>query len=77
MAAAVAGSPGRRPSGGGAPYRVVELSDVTDRAVEEALNRLEAEGFRFDSVHFVTQAGSRRPAMAFLFFTAREPGDDR
>ena len=29
------------------PYRVVELSDVTDRAVEEALNRLHGEGFRF------------------------------
>jgi hypothetical protein len=59
------------------PYRVVELSDVTDRAVEEALNRLAAEGFRFDSIHFVTQPGSRRPCMAFLFFTAREEGGNR
>jgi hypothetical protein len=56
------------------PYRVVELSDVTDRGLEEALNRLEGEGFRFDSIHFVTQQGSRRPAMAFLFFTARDEG---
>jgi hypothetical protein len=53
---------------------VVELSDVTDRGLEEALNRLEGEGFRFDSIHFVTQQGSRRPAMAFLFFTARDEG---
>ncbi len=57
---------------GNAPYRVVEISDVTDRAVEEALNRLDGEGFRFDSVHFVTQQGSRRPSMAFLFFTRRD-----
>ena len=51
------------------PYRVVELSEVTDRAVEEALNREGGNGFRFESIHFVTHAGSRRPAMAFLFFT--------
>jgi hypothetical protein len=51
------------------PYRVVELSDVSDRAIEEVLNREGGEGFRFDSIHFVTQQGSRRPAMAFLFFT--------
>ena len=51
------------------PYRVVELTDVTDRTVEEALNRESGDGFRFESIHFVTHAGSRRPAMAFLFFT--------
>jgi hypothetical protein len=50
-------------------YRVAELSDVSDRAIEEALNREAREGYRFDSVHFVTQPGSRRPSMAFLFFT--------
>jgi hypothetical protein len=52
-----------------APYRVVELSDVSDRNLEDALNREAAEGYRFESIHFVTQAGSRRPTMAFLFFT--------
>jgi hypothetical protein len=51
------------------PYRVVELSEVTDQAIEEALNREGGEGFRFESIHFVTQQGSRRPSMAFLFFT--------
>jgi len=51
------------------PYRVVELSDVSDRAIEEVLNREGGEGYRFDSIHFVTQQGNRRPAMAFLFFT--------
>jgi hypothetical protein len=52
-----------------APYRVVEVSEVSDRAIEEVLNREGGEGFRFDSIHFVTQQGNRRPAMAFLFFT--------
>ena len=51
------------------PYRVVELSEVSDRAIEEVLNRESGEGFRFDSIHFVTQQGNRRPSMAFLFFT--------
>jgi hypothetical protein len=52
-----------------APWRVVELTDVSDRSVEEALNAAAGSGWRFDSVHFVTQPGNRRPTMAFLFFT--------
>jgi len=51
----------------------VELADVCDRAVEEALNAAAADGWRFESVHFVTQPGNRRPAMAFLFFTRDAP----
>lgn len=50
-------------------YRVEELPDVNDRTIEEALNRASRDGFRFESVHFVTQPGNRRPTMAFLFFT--------
>ncbi|MGE5247159.1 MAG: DUF4177 domain-containing protein [Verrucomicrobiota bacterium] len=57
-------------------YRVVELSDVSDRAIEEALNREAAAGHRFESVHFVTQPGSRRPTMAFLFFRGIGPGGE-
>ena len=56
------------PAGNGA-WRIVELTDVCDRSVEEALNRATGEGWRFDTVHFVTQPGNRRPVMAFLFFT--------
>jgi hypothetical protein len=59
------------------PYRVVELTDVTDRTVEEALNREVGDGFRFESIHFVTHAGSRRPSMAFLFFTREGPPGER
>jgi hypothetical protein len=57
------------PSTGQSPWRVVELADVCDRTMEEALNSAAAEGWRFESLHFVTQPGNRRPMMAFLFFT--------
>ncbi len=50
-------------------YKVVEVSDVTDRELESALNRWSGEGYRFESIHFVSQPGSRRPTMAFLFFS--------
>ena len=52
-----------------APWRVVELADVSDGSIEEALNAATEDGWRFESVHFVTQPGNRRPMMAFLFFT--------
>ena len=48
---------------------MVELADVCDRTIEEALNAATADGWRFESVHFVTQPGNRRPTMAFLLFT--------
>jgi len=53
----------------GTAYKVVEITDVTDQAVEAVLNLWTSEGYRFESIHFATQPGSRRPAMAFLFFT--------
>ncbi len=56
----------------GNAYKVVEIGDVTDQAVEAALNCWAREGYRFESIHFVTQPGNRRPAMAFLFFTRPE-----
>ncbi len=56
------------PATGKAPWRVVELTDVSDRTIEEALNAATGDGWRFESVHFVTQPGNRRPMMAFLFF---------
>ncbi len=58
-------------------YKVVEVTDVCDQGIESAINRCAEEGYRFDSIHFVTQPGSRRPTMAFLFFLRKEapPGD--
>ena len=52
-----------------APYKVVEISRVFDEEIEAELNRWTEEGFRFESIHFVTQPGNRRPSMAFLFFS--------
>ncbi len=56
--------------GVGRPYKVVEIAGVTDAAIEDALNAWAGKGYRFESIHFVTQPGNRRPSMAFLFFAA-------
>jgi len=55
---------------GDAAYRVVEVSPVAEDTLERALNERLAEGWRFESIHFVTREGSHRPALAYLFFLA-------
>ena len=50
-------------------YKVVEISTVTDETIETALNLWTARGWRFDQIQFVVRDSSRRPAMAFVFFT--------
>ncbi|GFO60980.1 DUF4177 domain-containing protein [Geomonas silvestris] len=50
-------------------YKVVELGDVTDETIEEALNGLTAQGWKFDTLQFAMRDSSRRPAMAFVIFT--------
>jgi hypothetical protein len=57
------------------PYKVVEIPKVFDEEIEAELNRWTAEGYRFESIHFVTQPGNRRPTMAFLFFS-RATGEE-
>lgn len=54
------------------PYKVVEIAEVTDVEIERVLNEWSEKNFTFDSIHFVSREGSRRPAMAFLFFTEEE-----
>ncbi len=49
-------------------YKVVELSIVTDETIEEAMNVWTKDGWTFESLHFAMASGSKRPAMAFLFF---------
>lgn len=49
-------------------YKVVELSIVTDEMIEEELNTWTGQGWTFDSLHFAMGTGSKRPAMAFMFF---------
>ena len=50
-------------------YKVVEISTVTDEEIERTVNEWFAKGYAFASIHFVTTQASRRPVMAFLFFT--------
>ncbi len=50
-------------------YKVVEVAPVTEESLQVALNEGTAEGWSFESLHFVMRDGSHRPSMAYLFFT--------
>ena len=50
-------------------YKVVELSNVDEGALERAVNEWVPLGWAFDGVQFAMRESSKRPAMAFLFFT--------
>jgi hypothetical protein len=49
-------------------YKVVELSSVTDEALEEVLNTYSAQGYQLEGIHFAMRESSKRPAMAFVVF---------
>ena len=51
-------------------YKVVELSNVSEDAIEEALNEWTQKGWRFDTLQFAMRESSKRPAMAFVIFTS-------
>lgn len=53
-------------------YKVVEINTVTEDVLEEVLNEWTAKGWRFDGMQFAMRDASRRPAMAFVFFTREE-----
>ncbi|MEW6441049.1 MAG: DUF4177 domain-containing protein [bacterium] len=55
-------------------YKVVEVADVVEEKLEEALNHWTRRGWRLDGMHFVVKETARRPSMAFLLFVKR-PGD--
>jgi hypothetical protein len=55
-------------------YKVVETSTVTDVEIECILNEWTGRGYAFASIQFVTTESSRRPGMAFIFFTKRDEG---
>lgn len=57
-------------------YKVVELSHVTDEEIEKVLNAWVPEGWVFDGIHFVVRDSSRRPTMAFIFFTSSVKSPD-
>lgn len=50
-------------------YKVVELSSVDEHGLERVINQWVAEGWAFDGVQFAMRESSKRPAMAFVFFT--------
>ena len=50
-------------------YKVVELTSVTDEAIEAILNEWTSQGWSFDTIHFAMRESSKRPAMAFVSFT--------
>ena len=58
-------------------YKVVELSTVDESALERTVNEWVPHGWRLDGVQFAMRESSKRPSMAFVFFTregeARSP----
>ncbi len=56
-------------------YKVVETSTVTDEEIERILNEWTGKGYVFESIQFVNAVSSKRPVMAFVFFTSKEKRD--
>ena len=55
-------------------YKVVELSTVDEGSLELTVNVWIRQGWTLESVQFAMRESSKRPAMAFVFFTrAGEP----
>lgn len=50
-------------------YKVVELSSVDEASLERTLNEWSPRGWAFDGVQFAMRESSKRPSMAFVFFT--------
>ena len=50
-------------------YKVIETSTVTGEEIERILNEWTGNGYAFENIEFVCSVSSRRPSMAFLFFT--------
>ncbi|MGZ6140928.1 MAG: hypothetical protein ACXWLA_09645 [Myxococcaceae bacterium] len=61
----------RRPPPGPAvlQYKVVELSTVDEGSLEYAVNHWVQQGWSLENVQFAMCESSKRPAMAFVFFT--------
>ena len=55
-------------------YKFVEVSPVTDDALERAVNEWVQQGWTLDGIRFVHHESSKRPVMAFVSFVrAPEP----
>ena len=53
-------------------FKFVEISLVTDEAIESAVNEWVRKGWTLDGIRFAMRDSSRRPAMAFISFTREE-----
>lgn len=63
-----AGGPGTAEAGP-LQYKVVELSTVDEASLERAVNEWTRQGWALENVQFAMRESSRRPSMAFVFFT--------
>jgi hypothetical protein len=63
------GAAAARPSPEALHYKVVELSTVDEGSLERAVNTWIAQGWTLENVQFAMRESSKRPAMAFVFFT--------
>ncbi len=50
-------------------YKVVELSTVDEASLEQTLNTWTSQGWTLENVQFAMRESSKRPSMAFVFFT--------
>lgn len=50
-------------------YKVVELNNVDEHSLERTINEWVPHGWKFDGVQFAMRESSKRPSMAFVFFT--------
>ncbi len=50
-------------------YKVIELSTVDEASLERTINEWSPYGWSFDGVQFAMRESSKRPSMAFVFFT--------
>lgn len=57
-------------------YKVVELSTVTDEAIERTLNEWTRHGWNFENIQFAMRDSSKRPSMAFVTFTREVDGEE-
>jgi hypothetical protein len=57
-------------------YKVAELSTVDEQALERVVNEHAARGWALDGVQFAMREQSKRPSMAFVFFTREGPAED-
>ncbi len=59
-------------------YKVVELSTVDESSLERTLNEWTGAGWTFENVQFAMRESSKRPSMAFVFFTREgEPAEEQ